>query len=64
MFACPDFVADVAKASECLYDKKQKPGMKPGAVESLSRRLGITCHIRSILGYTLTEIRGLRKDTA
>lgn len=33
--------SDKFEACECFYDnRRQKPGMKSGAVESLSRRLG------------------------
>lgn len=27
-------------ATECVYNPKQKPGLKPGAVEALTRRVG------------------------
>lgn len=27
-------------ATECVYHPKQKPGLKPGAVEALTRRVG------------------------
>src|SRR5690242_19547267 len=27
-------------ATECIYNPKQKPGLKPGAVEALTRRVG------------------------
>ena len=26
--------------TECVYNAKQKPGLKPGAVEALTRRVG------------------------
>jgi hypothetical protein len=28
-------------ASECVYQPKNKPGLKPGAVEALTRRVGM-----------------------
>ena len=32
-------------ATECVYNPKQKPGLKPGAVEALTRRVGtLTCN--------------------
>jgi hypothetical protein len=27
-------------ATDCVYNPKQKPGLKPGAVEALTRRVG------------------------
>jgi hypothetical protein len=27
--------------TECVYNPKQKPGLKPGAVEALTRRVGM-----------------------
>lgn len=30
----------VQTATECVYNPKQKPGLKPGAVEALTRRVG------------------------
>jgi hypothetical protein len=30
----------VRTGTECVYNAKQKPGLKPGAVEALTRRVG------------------------
>jgi hypothetical protein len=34
-------------ATECVYNPKQKPGLKPGAVEALTRRVG-TPHMNPV----------------
>ncbi len=34
--------ADMMAATDCLYDpRKQKPGIKTGAIEGLNKRLGM-----------------------
>lgn len=35
-------------ATECVYNPKQKPGLKPGAVEALTRRVGTRLCIRNL----------------
>jgi hypothetical protein len=43
-------------ATECVYHPKQKPGLKPGAVEALTRRVGTRpCDHRDLWVYNLTR---------
>lgn len=35
-------------ATECVYNPKQKPGLKPGAVEALTRRVGTRPYIAAM----------------
>ena len=47
-------------ASECVYQPKNKPGLKPGAVEALTRRVGTL--IPCLNGLHLTKNSLFRKD--
>jgi hypothetical protein len=39
-------------ATECIYNPKQKPGLKPGAVEALTRRVGE----RNVLAHVIASL--------
>lgn len=50
-------------ATECVYNPKQKPGLKPGAVEALTRRVGTHLCIRKL--YTMSDVASfVGKDPA
>jgi hypothetical protein len=52
--------ADPRSATECVYNPKQRPGLKPGAVEALTRRVGKM--LLDCTEYCLTSGSILRTD--